>query len=124
MWTPIFNLTWLMPLKTMRFTVILDPEEDGGYSAYCPAFPGCVSQGEDRQDALKNIEEAVLLMLEVLEAEQSAAVPVSGNRGWPPKETPDVVAEEIREVLKFRHEDGRPLTIETVQVEVSTPVVA
>jgi len=105
-----------------RFTVILDPEDDGGYSVHCPALPGCVSQGEDRADALKNIQEAILLVLEVLEEEQLPAVPNSDDKGWSPKETPDVIAEEIREVLKFRHEDGRPLTIETVQVEVLYPV--
>ncbi len=85
---------------------------------------GCVSQGEDRGDALKNIEEAILLVLEVLEEDQASAVPASKNNDWVPEESPDVVVKEIREVLKFRHEDGRPLTIETVQVEVLYPVPA
>ena len=113
-----------MPTAMKTFTVILDPEIDGGYSVHCPALPGCVSQGEHREDALRNIEEAILLVLEVLEKEQSPAAPNSDGEEWPPKETPDVIAEEIREVLKFRHEDGRPLTIETVQVEVPYPVIA
>ena len=113
-----------MPAITQKFTVILDPENDGSYSVYCPALTGCVSQGENRNDALKNIEEAILLVLEVLEEDQTLAVPTSKNKNWLPHETLDVVAKEIREVLKFRHEDGRPLTIETVEVEVHYPVPA
>ena len=53
-----------MPQAQAKFTVILEPEIDGGYSARCAALPGCVSQGEDRQDALRNIEEAILLVLD------------------------------------------------------------
>ena len=113
-----------MPAITKKFTVILDPEDDGSYSVYCPALAGCVSQGEDRNDALKNIEEAILLVLDVLKEDQRLAVPTATSKDGLPVETPDVVAKEIREVLKLRHEDGRPLTIETVQVEVLYPVPA
>ena len=42
----------------MRYTVILQKEEDGGYVATVPVLPGCVSQGDTREEALKNIEEA------------------------------------------------------------------
>ena len=109
---------------TKKFTVILDPEDDGGYSVYCPALPGCISQGYDRKGALKNIEEAILLVLEVLEDDKSLTDATTGNVSWPPDETADVVAEEIREVLKTRAEYGLPLTIETVVVEVTSLVPA
>jgi hypothetical protein len=37
----------------MKFTVILGPEPDGGYSVFGAALPGCVSQGADwAQDGL------------------------------------------------------------------------
>ena len=39
-----------MSAITKKFTVILDPEDDGSYSVYCPALAGCVSQGEDRNE--------------------------------------------------------------------------
>lgn len=110
-----------------KFTVILDPEDDDGYSVHCPALPGCVSQGEDRQDALANIMEAIALVLETLDQENLVAVRVKealAGENPPPFETPDVVADEIREVLKARHEDGLPLTIETVQVEVPSHISA
>ena len=49
----------------MRFQVTLDRDEDGVWVIECPAIPGCVSQGATRDEALKNIEEAIALCLEV-----------------------------------------------------------
>jgi predicted RNase H-like HicB family nuclease len=49
----------------VKFLVTLDRDEDGAWVAECPAIPGCVSQGETRQDALDNIREAIALCLEV-----------------------------------------------------------
>ncbi len=51
----------------MRFKVILEPQPEGGYVAYVPALPGCFSQGETREEALKNIREAIELYLETVE---------------------------------------------------------
>ena len=48
----------------MRFKVVLEPSEDGGYTAYVPSLPGCISEGDTVEEALKNIEEAVELYLE------------------------------------------------------------
>ena len=45
----------------MRYTVVLEQEQDGGYVACAPALPGCVSPGETRAEALGNIREAVEL---------------------------------------------------------------
>jgi predicted RNase H-like HicB family nuclease len=52
----------------MRYTVVLQRENDGGYVATVPALPGCVSQGDTREEALKNIEEAMELYLEDIKA--------------------------------------------------------
>jgi predicted RNase H-like HicB family nuclease len=49
---------------SMRYTVVLEREEDGGYVASVPALPGCVSQGDTRAEALKNIQEAIALYVE------------------------------------------------------------
>ena len=95
-----------------RFTVVLEPEEDGGYSVHCPALPGCVSQGDTRERALENIQEAMLLVLEVMEKGNTLVT----------AETPEVITEEIRQILKAREEDGLPLTVETVQVELPSEV--
>ncbi len=48
----------------MRYTVVLEQEPDGGYVASVPALPGCVSQGDTRQEAMANIREAVELYVE------------------------------------------------------------
>ena len=50
----------------MKFTVILEPQKDGGFTVSVPALPGCISEGVDREEALKNIKEAIELYLEVL----------------------------------------------------------
>jgi predicted RNase H-like HicB family nuclease len=48
----------------MKFTVVLTRDEDGFITAECPDLPGCVSQGKTRDEALKNITEAISLWLE------------------------------------------------------------
>ena len=48
----------------MRFTVVLEQESDEGFVASVPALPGCVSQGDTREEALRNIREAIELYLE------------------------------------------------------------
>ena len=51
----------------MKFKVILEPDfEDGGYIASCPSLPGCHSQGDTEEEALKNIEEAIIGYLKSL----------------------------------------------------------
>ena len=52
----------------MRYTVILQREEDGGYVATVPVLPGCVSQGDTRAEALKNVEDAIEVYLEDMHA--------------------------------------------------------
>jgi predicted RNase H-like HicB family nuclease len=49
---------------SMRYTVVLEWEQDGGYVASVPALPGCLSQGDSRAEALKNIQEAIALYVE------------------------------------------------------------
>jgi predicted RNase H-like HicB family nuclease len=48
----------------MKIKVVLEPSEEGGYTAYVPSLPGCISEGEDVRDALANISEAMELYLE------------------------------------------------------------
>ena len=51
----------------MHIKVILEPSEEGGYTAVIPALPGCVSEGNTREEAIKNIREAIELYLEPVE---------------------------------------------------------
>jgi predicted RNase H-like HicB family nuclease len=48
----------------MRIKVLLEPSEEGGYTVYVPALPGCISEGETTEEALTNIREAIELYLE------------------------------------------------------------
>ena len=43
----------------MKLTVVLEPSEEGGYTAYVPSLPGCISVRESKDEALQNIREAV-----------------------------------------------------------------
>lgn len=50
---------------SLKFNVTLDRDEDGVWVVECPAIPGCVSQGQTREEAMENIEDAIRLCLEV-----------------------------------------------------------
>jgi predicted RNase H-like HicB family nuclease len=52
----------------MKYRVLIEPDEDGMFVAEVPALPGCISQGETREQAIENIKEAIALYLESLEA--------------------------------------------------------
>ena len=51
----------------MKLKIILEPSDEGGYTVYVPGLPGCISEGDTREEALKNIEEAIELYLESVE---------------------------------------------------------
>jgi predicted RNase H-like HicB family nuclease len=48
----------------MKLKVILEPSEEGGYTAIVPGLPGCISEGDTKEEALANIREAIELYLE------------------------------------------------------------
>jgi len=56
----------------MKLRVVLEPSEEGGYTAVVPALPGCLSEGGSREEALRNIEEAIRLYLEPVEDDLEA----------------------------------------------------
>ena len=51
----------------MKLTVMLEPSEEGGFTVLVPALPGCISEGSTREEALKNIQEAIELYIEPVE---------------------------------------------------------
>ena len=50
-------------MKTYRFSVVIEKDEDGFY-AYCPELQGCYTQGETYEEALANIQDAIRLHVE------------------------------------------------------------
>lgn len=63
----------------MRYTVVLEREEDGGFVATVPALPGCVSQGDSREEALENVREAIAVYIEDCR-ESGESVPTEDGR--------------------------------------------
>ena len=51
----------------MKLKVVLEHSDEGGYTAYVPSLPGCISEGDTRKQTLDNIREAVHLYLEPVE---------------------------------------------------------
>ncbi len=67
----------------MHYTAILEPEEDGGFHVWCPALKGCHSQGDTKEEALANIQEAVALYLDSLRSKEKGelcGVAIRGDR--------------------------------------------
>ena len=52
-----------------KFRVILEPNESGGYTVTVPLLPGCISEGDNKAEALANIKEAIELYIESLQAD-------------------------------------------------------
>jgi len=50
----------------MKYKIVLEPQEEGGYTVYVPALPGCISQGETVEEAMDNVKEAITVYLESL----------------------------------------------------------
>ena len=48
----------------MNLKIVLEPSEDGGYTVIVPSLPGCISEGDTKDEAIKNIKEAIALYLE------------------------------------------------------------
>ena len=55
----------------MKIKIILEPSEEGGYTVIVPSLPGCISEGESREEAIRNIREAIELYLESVEDDQT-----------------------------------------------------
>ncbi len=49
---------------TREYRVVIEAEPDGGYSVWVPALPGCASQGENVEEALANVREAIQSYIE------------------------------------------------------------
>jgi predicted RNase H-like HicB family nuclease len=51
----------------MKLNIYLEPSNEGGYTVIVPSLPGCISEGETKKEAIKNIKEAIDLCLEPVE---------------------------------------------------------
>ena len=58
----------------MKLKAVLEPSEEGGYTVYVPSLPGCLSEGETKEEALTNIHEAIELYLEPVDFSDDASL--------------------------------------------------
>ena len=50
----------------LTYTVELEPQKEGGYTATVPVLPGCISEGDTMETALANIKDAIEGYIKVL----------------------------------------------------------
>ena len=53
----------------MSYSVVLEKNEDGGWTATCPVLPGCISEGATKNEALEHIKDAIHLYLRAVKKE-------------------------------------------------------
>ena len=51
----------------MKLKIVLEESDEGGYTVYVPSLPGCISEGDTEEEAIKNIKEAIELYLESID---------------------------------------------------------
>lgn len=56
----------IAPTGPLRFRAVIEQDEDGKFVAHCPSLPGCLSQGDTRDEARRNIADAIRGYLESL----------------------------------------------------------
>jgi antitoxin HicB len=80
------------PMAELRYTVLFEPAEEGGYVVTCPALPGLVTEGDNYEEARQRAVEAIELYLESLKED---------GQPFPPdkKLSLDPVKEEIKIAL-------------------------
>lgn len=71
----------------MKFMVVLEPAEEGGFNVNVPALDGCFTEGDTEEEALKDAREAILCYLEGLEKVNQI------------KSKPGVIAKEVEVTL-------------------------
>ncbi len=72
----------------MRYRIVLEPMEEGGYVVHCPALPGCATQGETKKEAIENAKEAIEAYIESLKKHKKE-IPKDVN--------PEVVAVDVHD---------------------------
>lgn len=62
--------------KILTYNVIFEPAVEGGYIAFVPSLPGCMTEGETFEEAKENIKDAIQGCVAVMR-EEGMEVPAS-----------------------------------------------
>jgi antitoxin HicB len=65
-------------MKQNTYRVLLNREPEGGYTVLVPMLPGCVTYGENLDEAVENVKEAIELYIESLRA-HNEPIPTEEN---------------------------------------------
>lgn len=71
--------------KILKYTVIFEPAQEGGYVVTVPALPGCITEGDTFEEAVEMVKDAIGGYLAVLKEEKQII----------PQETEDVVVTKV-----------------------------
>ena len=59
----------------MKIKIHLEPSKDKGYTVIAPSLPGCISEGDTKEEALRNIQEAIEVYVESFKAHNEPIPP-------------------------------------------------
>lgn len=62
-------------MKDYFYKAVIEPQAEGGFTAYVPSLPGCVTEGETYEETLENMKEALSLYLETLKERRRRVTP-------------------------------------------------
>lgn len=62
-------------MKDYYYKAVIEPQEEGGFTAYVPSLPGCVTEGETYDETMSNMKEALELYLETLKERRHKVKP-------------------------------------------------
>ena len=48
------------------YSIVVDPDPEGGFTVTVPSLPGCITQGETVEECVSNAQEAIALYIEDL----------------------------------------------------------
>jgi predicted RNase H-like HicB family nuclease len=66
----------------MKFRIVIEQDEDGKFVASCPTLPGCWSQGDTRDEARRNIADAIEGYLESLRKNDDPILASTARAAW------------------------------------------
>ena len=66
--------------QTRKFAVVLEPEQEGGFTVRVPALPEIVTYGKNEEEALAMAEDAIRLVLEDMTARGESIPPTPAPR--------------------------------------------
>jgi predicted RNase H-like HicB family nuclease len=56
-----------------QIKAVIEPQAEGGFTAYVPSLPGCVTEGETYEETMSNMREALDLYMETLKEREASA---------------------------------------------------